>query len=49
MSIPSCSQEDMEFKKKQKEQQKALEDAKAKAAGKGPIGENMIKITNLFK
>ena len=30
----------MEFKQKLKEQQKALEEAKAKAAGKGPIGEH---------
>ena len=29
----------MEFKKKQKEQQKAMEEAKQKAAGKGPMGE----------
>ena len=35
-----CSvQGDAEFKQKQKEQQKALEEAKAKAAGKGPIGK----------
>ena len=32
-------QGDAEFKQKQKEQQKALEEAKAKAAGKGPIGK----------
>jgi len=31
-------QQDADFKKKQREQQKALEDAKQKAAGKGPIG-----------
>lgn len=41
LSLWRCiPQEDLEFKKKQKEQQKALEDAKAKAAGKGPIGES---------
>uniref|UniRef100_A0A336MS48 Translation machinery-associated protein 7 homolog n=1 Tax=Culicoides sonorensis TaxID=179676 RepID=A0A336MS48_CULSO len=34
---------DMEFKQKQKEQQKALEAAKAKAAGKGPLASGGIK------
>jgi len=33
-----AEQQDAEFKKKQREQQKAMEDAKQKAAGKGPIG-----------
>jgi len=33
-----AEQQDAEFKKKQREQQKAMEEAKQKAAGKGPIG-----------
>ena len=36
-------EEDLEFKKKQKEQEKALKDAAAKAAGKGPLGGGGIK------
>ncbi|XP_075553352.1 translation machinery-associated protein 7-like isoform X1 [Dermacentor variabilis] len=31
---------DLEFKQKQKEQQKALKEAAAKAAGKGPLDES---------
>lgn len=31
-------QEDMAFKQKQKEEQKAMEAMKAKASGKGPLG-----------
>jgi Translation machinery associated TMA7 len=36
-------EEDMEFKKNQKEQQKKLEEMKAKAAGKGPLATGGIK------
>eukprot|EP00093_Oithona_nana_P002427 02427.XXX_11809_12065_1 [CDS] Oithona nana genome sequencing. len=35
--------EDLAFKNKQKEQQKALKDAQAKASGKGPMGGSGIK------
>ena len=38
MLLMCVQQQDAEFKKKQREQQKAMEDAKQKAAGKGPIG-----------
>lgn len=36
-----CSflQTDLAFKQKQKEEQKKLEEMKAKAAGKGPLGK----------
>lgn len=34
---------DLEFKQKQKEQQKALKEAAAKAAGKGPLVTGGIK------
>lgn len=34
---------DMEFKNKQKEQQKAMKDAAAKASQKGPMGGGGIK------
>ncbi|KAL1417175.1 hypothetical protein MTO96_000656 [Rhipicephalus appendiculatus] len=34
---------DLEFKQKQKEQQKALKEAAAKAAGKGPLATGGIK------
>jgi len=33
----------MAFKQKQKEEQKALEQLKAKAAGKGPLSKRHIK------
>lgn len=36
---PVCLQDDMAFKQKQKEEQKALEALKAKASGKGPLGK----------
>uniref|UniRef100_A0A9L0IUC5 Translation machinery associated 7 homolog n=1 Tax=Equus asinus TaxID=9793 RepID=A0A9L0IUC5_EQUAS len=35
-------EEDKAFKQKQKEEQKKLEELKAKAAGKGPLGEKKI-------
>lgn len=35
-------QDDMAFKQKQKEEQKALEAMKAKASGKGPMGETTV-------
>lgn len=38
-------EEDAAFKQKQKEDQKAMEEAKVKAAGKGPIGQGSKKIT----
>ncbi|RWS17322.1 translation machinery-associated protein 7-like protein [Dinothrombium tinctorium] len=38
-------EEDLAFKQKQKEEQKALKEAAAKAAGKGPIGVGSKKIT----
>jgi len=38
-------EQDAEFKQKQKEEKKALEEAKTKAAGKGPIGQGSKKIT----
>lgn len=34
----------MAFKKKQKEEQKAIEEMKVKAAGKGPLGETKTKL-----
>lgn len=34
-----CLQDDMAFKQKQKEDQKAMEALKAKASGKGPLGK----------
>lgn len=40
---PVCLQDDMAFKQKQKEEQKALEALKAKASGKGPLGSSGIK------
>lgn len=33
-------QDDVAFKQKQKEEQKAMEALKAKASGKGPLGKN---------
>jgi hypothetical protein len=36
-------EDDKAFKQKLKEQQKALEDAKNKASGKGPMGSGGIK------
>ncbi len=39
-SFFSLSQEDIAFKQKQREEQKKLQEAKAKAAGKGPMGES---------
>lgn len=33
------SQDDMAFKQKQREEQKKLAEAKAKAGGKGPMGK----------
>jgi hypothetical protein len=36
---------DAEFKQKQKDEKKAMEEAKVKAAGKGPIGQGSKKIT----
>ncbi|XP_017580515.1 translation machinery-associated protein 7 [Pygocentrus nattereri] len=36
-------EDDMAFKQKQKEEQKALESMKAKAAGKGPLSGGGIK------
>ncbi len=36
----SLSQEDIAFKQKQREEQKKLQEAKAKASGKGPMGES---------
>jgi len=38
-------EQDVEFKQKQKDEKKAMEEAKAKAAGKGPIGQGSKKIT----
>jgi len=38
-------EQDAEFKQKQKDEKKALEEAKVKAAGKGPIGQGSKKIT----
>lgn len=35
--------EDMAFKQKQREEQKALKEAAAKASGKGPMGGSGIK------
>merc|ERR1711894_525392 len=43
--------EDLAFKNKQKEQQKALKDAQAKASGKGPMGgggESDVQIAHSF-
>jgi len=36
---------DQEFQRKQKEEKKAMEEAKVKAAGKGPIGQGSKKLT----
>jgi len=38
-------EQDAEFKQKQKDEKKAMEEAKAKAAGKGPMGQGSKKIT----
>jgi len=38
-------EQDKEFKEKQKEQKKAMEEAKVMAAGKGPIGQGSKKLT----
>jgi len=38
-------EQDVEFKQKQKEEKKAMEEAKTKAAGKGPMGQGGKKIT----
>ncbi|RWS29843.1 hypothetical protein B4U80_08003 [Leptotrombidium deliense] len=38
-------EEDLAFKQKQREEQKKLKEAAAKAAGKGPIGQGNKKIT----
>jgi len=38
-------EQDVEFKQKQKDEKKAMEEAKAKAASKGPIGQGSKKIT----
>lgn len=38
-TLSVCLQDDMAFKQKQKEDQKALEALKAKASGKGPLGK----------
>ncbi|XP_021568109.1 translation machinery-associated protein 7 [Carlito syrichta] len=40
-------EEDKAFKQKQKEEQKKLEELKAKAAGKGPLDE--VELRNLAK
>lgn len=40
-------QDDLAFKQKQKEEQKALEALKAKAGGKGPLGKTSLKFLNL--
>jgi len=39
-------EQDLEFQRKQKEEKKAMEEAKAKAAGKGPIGQGSKKLTS---
>lgn len=36
------SQDDVAFKQKQKEEQKAMDAMKAKASGKGPLGETTV-------
>lgn len=36
----------MAFKQKQKEERKALEEMKAKAAGKGPLGKTKTKLVS---
>jgi len=38
-------EQDVEFQRKQKEEKKAMEEAKTKAAGKGPIGQGSKKLT----
>ncbi|CAN7989014.1 unnamed protein product, partial [Ixodes hexagonus] len=35
---------DMDFKQRQKEEQKALKEAAAKAAGKGPLGKRVASL-----
>jgi len=40
-----ADEQDLEFQKKQKEEKKAMEEAKVKAAGKGPIGQGSKKLT----
>jgi len=39
-------EQDVEFQRKQKEDKKAMEEAKVKAAGKGPIGQGSKKLTS---
>lgn len=41
--VSACLQDDVAFKQKQKEEQKALEALKAKASGKGPLSKNRGK------
>lgn len=40
MCVSVSLQDDMAFKQKQKEDQKAMEAMKAKASGKGPLGKS---------
>ena len=37
------NQDDKAFKQRQREEQKALQDMKAKAAGKGPLSKHCLK------
>lgn len=39
---PFHTQDEVAFKQKQKEEQKAMEAMKAKASGKGPLGTRMF-------
>lgn len=39
LTLSGFLQDDVAFKQKQKEEQKALEAMKAKASGKGPLGK----------
>lgn len=39
LTLSGFLQDDVAFKQKQKEEQKALEALKAKASGKGPLGK----------
>lgn len=39
LKLPGCLQDDVAFKQKQKEEQKAMEAMRAKASGKGPLGK----------
>jgi len=39
-------EQDVEFQRKQKEDKKAMEEAKVNAAGKGPIGQGSKKLTS---